>query len=89
MEFLLAFAVTALAAGGGWLAWGAGRAWSRWWHRRHELSVAREYARGEIRRAEIEARVREQELANEIYQDFARRHPPPSQRPSPGPRDAG
>lgn len=75
VDFLLAFVVTGLAASGGWLIWGAGRAWSRRRQRRHELRVAQEYARAETRRAELEARVREQELANEVYQDFARRHP--------------
>lgn len=81
MEFLLAFAVTGLAAGGGWLVWGTGRAWSRWRRRRHELRVAQEYARAEIRRAELDTRVREQELANEVYQDFSRRHPAPPPPP--------
>ncbi|MFJ6195530.1 hypothetical protein [Micromonospora sp. NPDC092111] len=76
MEFLLAFVVTGLAAGGGWLVWGAGRQWTRYRRRRHELLVARTYAEGEIRRAEIAAELREQELANQIYQDFSRRHPP-------------
>lgn len=81
MDFLLAFVVTALAASGGWLLWGVARAWSRSRQRRHELRVAQEYARAETRRAELEARVREQELANEVYQDFTRRHPDPPPRP--------
>ncbi|MCW3817101.1 hypothetical protein ONA91_21870 [Micromonospora sp. DR5-3] len=75
MDFLLAFAVTGLAASGGWIAWAAVRSWSRIRDRRHELRLARARAAADIRRAELAAQVREIELANETYQDFVRRHP--------------
>jgi hypothetical protein len=71
MDFLLAFAVTGLAASGGWIAWAAVRGWSRARERRHELRLARARAAADVRRAEV----REIELANETYQDFVRRHP--------------
>lgn len=77
MEFLLAFVVTGLAACGGWLVWGIGRQWSRWSRQRHERLLARARADADIRQAEVQANAREQQLANEIYQDFARRNPPP------------
>ncbi|MET7969445.1 hypothetical protein [Micromonospora sp. NPDC005305] len=75
MDFLLAFAVTGLAASGGWIAWAAVRGWSCARDRRHELRLARARASADIRRAELAAQVREIELANETYEDFVRRHP--------------
>ncbi|MET8353184.1 MULTISPECIES: hypothetical protein [unclassified Micromonospora] len=75
MDFLLAFALTGLVACGGWIAWAVVRALARARDRRHELRLAQARSAVELRQAELTARVREQELANETYQDFVRRHP--------------
>ncbi|MBQ0902132.1 hypothetical protein [Micromonospora sp. U21] len=75
MDFLLAFVLTGLVACSGWIAWAVARAWARARDRRHELRLAQARSVAELRQAELTARVREQELANETYQDFVRRHP--------------
>jgi hypothetical protein len=77
MDYLLAYVVTGLFVTGGYLVYGLLRAWSTARKRRHELRIARMQVEAELRQAELETRVREMELANEIYQDFKRRHPSP------------
>lgn len=76
MDYLLAFAVTALIVTGPYLVYGLVRAVATARQRRHELRIARLHIESEERRAELQTRLREMELANEIYQDFTRRHPP-------------
>jgi hypothetical protein len=71
MDFLLAFIVTALAATGGWIVWGARRALAERTRRRHELALVREHELTERRRIEL----RQQEQANQTYLDFKARHP--------------
>lgn len=82
VDFLLAFVVTALAATGGWIVWGAYRGLRARTQRRYELAMVRERELTERRRLEL----REQELADEVYRDFAERHarglPPPTDPPS-------
>lgn len=69
MEFLLAFVVTILLATGGWIAWGARNALRARAERRHELELARERELTERKRLEL----RERELDDQIYRDFATR----------------
>ena len=75
MDFLLAFVITGLVATSGWLIWGGTRFLATWRRRRHEVRLAQIQADSELRRAQIEADLRERELANEVYRDFVRRHP--------------
>jgi predicted amino acid dehydrogenase len=75
MEYLLVYGVTALAASGGWIVWGAARWIARRRKRAFLLALTREREQTERRRLELEAQRRELEIANEVYQDFVRRHP--------------
>lgn len=71
VDFLLAFVVTALAATGGWIVWGAKRALTERTRRRHELALTREHELTERKRLEL----LHQEQANHTYLDFKSRHP--------------
>lgn len=69
MEFLLAFVGTIVLATGGWIVWGARNVLRARGERRHALELARERELTERKRLEL----RERELADQVYRDFATR----------------